>query len=208
MNKNRILSVFTVFACCWCAVVGIMVPKVAKASTGQEYAEQAMKCFMGKCGHVDAYVTNLNSVNPYYVVSRGVEYESLGRYVDPGNSATISESIEYSSSISSGLEVGIGVCKISLGISGSLTKGYSYTDTLNNNENYRRYVHAGVEYEERVSNGIKVERRIFNPFWNSSSLGRCCEYDETIAYPRARVPRAAGYSLLACQIYSANITQK
>lgn len=202
--KKKSISMIVVF--CLLLVVNTASPRIARASTMQEYAEQAMKCYMGVCGHRDIYLEYANPYSTYSVTGKGTEYQTLGRYVDPGQDLQVSETAVYTSTISGGLEIGISICKLSLGITESLEKQYSYTYTLYNRENYRKYAHIGIEYSQRVSTGIKLEKRVLNPYGDSASFGSCCKYEEKMLYPATRVPKSMGFNLLAYEFSTPNIS--
>lgn len=194
--------------------VGAMDTSTADNNVSINSMQSGTWCWFGTCGHparriMTLYYPTIEEGNSWYINSTGTEYEFLGRYVDAGNSATISETVSYSLSISTTFEGGTEYAKASIGISETSGWEFTYSDTLNNLTSTRQYVHAGVEYEERKSYGLGLSVRTFYPFEHLTAFSKYCEYSEyEYTYPSARVPVAEGYSLLPNKVYSNNITIK
>ena len=153
-------------------------------------------CWTGFCGHKNDYY----SYPGYTVSGGGTDYSFLQKYVDPGNSATITGSKSYSSTINLGLSFGNDACKGSLGISGSLSVTYTYSDTLNNSQSYRQYVHAGVMYQNR-GNMITQRHRTYFPFYDFFGWNNYCAYTAWTGPSQAKVQICCGRTLLPYMRY-------
>lgn len=190
------------------SVAGAADPESAQAESAENNVEGGTWCWFGLCNHPSKYITySTSSGRNYWVRSEGDEYEYIGKILTPGNSSSITTTTEYSISISAGLEVGTDACKASLGITGSMSIAYSYTDNVNNDTGRRGYVHSLVEYEERQSFGVNTYTRYLYPYqtWGFTYFNTTCLYDCTVSHPRCRVPTGFGYECLNTKIYSSNI---
>jgi hypothetical protein len=149
-------------------------------------------CWTGTCGHTsESY-----SYPSYSVSGGGTLYRSLGYYCDPKNNVTVSDYFEYTSTISAGLEFGSDNAKASLGVSGSLTTGYSISTNLTNNTSSRQYVHAGATYANR-SNTITKKTRTYYPYYDLLGINNYCTFTYSSCYPSGKIKTSMGYSLLS-----------
>ncbi|MGN0379262.1 MAG: hypothetical protein ACI4EU_06715 [Butyrivibrio sp.] len=191
--------------------VGAINPESAKADASVNSKDSGTWCWVGVCGHPYKYITYYvnSSGSRYYVTKRSTDYEYLGKYIDAGNSASISKTVSFSISFTAGAEAGIDICKASTSVTSGIETSWSYTDTLNNNTSTRKYVHAGVEWEERRSYGVGIKTRTYYPFYDLFGFSNYCKYSETKNYyPIVKVPTGEGYTLLSSQKTSSLISYR
>ncbi len=191
------------------SVAGAADPESAQAESTGNNVESGTWCWFGLCGHQDKYTTILyDSVThrSYIIDSEGTDYEYIGRFIAPGGSASISIGVEYSSGVSGGLGVEYSGIQASLGLTNGWSDSYSFTYTVNNDTNTRQYVHAAVEYEERISCGVRIEKRWLNPRFRHQFFNAYCLYNTICYYPQKRVSTGVGYELLPNKMYSSDIT--
>lgn len=191
-------------------VVGAIDPESANADVLVNSKDKGTWCWVGVCGHPSKTVVYRCGRDgaKYYVTTRSTDYEYLGKYVEPGNSASISKTVLFSISYTTGIEAGEDICKVSTSVTSGIETSWSYTDTLNNNESFRQYVHAGVEWEERKSYGVTVEKRTYNPAYDVFGFKNYCKYSTKEYYPTAKVPSGQGYTLLSSKKTSSLVSYK
>ena len=148
------------------------------------------KCWMATCGHK----TNTYTWPGYSVSSRGTDYHYTGVYADPGVQTTVTYSYSYTNTISAGLEFGNDYAKASLGMSGSMSKTWSISQTVTNNTSTRKYVHMGIEYANR-NNKITNKHRTYDPGWDLFGWNNYCKFEYRYCYPKGRTATGCGLSL-------------
>ena len=186
-------------------------PQSAKANVPTNSKDSGTWCWVGTCGHPNRYITYYinSSGKRYYINKRSTDYEYLGKYVDAGNTADISKTVSFSISFTAGMEAGTDICKASTSVTSGMETSWTYTDRLNNNTSSRKYVHAGVEWEERKSYGVDIKTRTYDPFYDLFGFSNYCKYSATKRYyPTVKVPTGEGYSLLSSKKTSSLISYK
>ncbi len=147
----------------------------------------ASKCWWMTCGHKDTEYLVPSS----YAYNMSTSYYYTHFFLEPGVSQTMtySQSVSQSLSVTGGVDVE--VAKYSLGYTCGSTTTASVSQTIRNDSNKRKYVHLGVEIQNRyITIGKTV--RTYCPGRDLSNLfnfNGTCEFSTT-------------YHQQSCSVYS------
>lgn len=148
------------------------------------------KCWLGTCGHSSVIYSFPLSYSK--VTTTGYYY--TGFFLEPGVSQTVtfSKTVSQSMNISGGIDGE--VAKASVGYTNGESKTFSVSQSVKNETSSRRYVHLGVEFENR-SNTVTKKERTYNPTWHITAVDKYCTYSSNSYSQSCTVATGCGLSL-------------